>query len=242
MSKTYHPPLLGNPRLGFRFGQLYPRNPIFGSLQGQRHLGQDYLVPVGTPVYAIDNGTLAYSTGRQGGITVNLVTDDGLSVRYMHLSRYADRSKTRAVRGEIIAYSGNTGVSNSGGHLHADIYNGRITIPTRFAMFIDPLSLKYSTEQPTIKPNEKPMADKQVKFTGQAYITRVCENYEILIEYARKAPLFLLHRYKFVDGDAKWNGDNFRKLPTESWASDRTKEQFRQAIEADFQDWRRNQK
>jgi murein DD-endopeptidase MepM/ murein hydrolase activator NlpD len=165
MSKTYHPPLLGNPRIGFRFGQLYPRNPIFGSLQGQRHLGQDYLVPIGTPVYAIDNGTLAYSEGRQGGITVNLVTDDGLSVRYMHLSRYADKSKTRAVRGEIIAYSGNTGVSNSGGHLHADIYNGRITIPTRFAMFIDPLSLKYSTEQPTInKPNNnEDMTDKEIK-------------------------------------------------------------------------------
>jgi hypothetical protein len=154
MSKTYHPPLLGNPRIGFRFGQRYPNLPIFGSLQGQRHLGVDYLVPIGTPVYAIDNGTLKYSTGKHGGITVNLVTDDGLSVRYMHLSRYENRAKTRAVKGEIIAYSGNTGVSNSGGHLHVDVYNGRITIPTKFANFIDPLSLNYQIKEEDMETKE----------------------------------------------------------------------------------------
>jgi murein DD-endopeptidase MepM/ murein hydrolase activator NlpD len=83
----------------------------------------------------------------------------------MHLSRYADKSKTRAVKGEIIAYSGNSGVSNSGGHLHVDVYNGRVTIPTNFANFIDPLTLNYSIEKPPInKPNNnEDMETQEIK-------------------------------------------------------------------------------
>ena len=155
MSQTYHPPLLiPNPKLGFRFGQRYPAG--FGSLTGQKHLGQDYIVPIGTPVYALDDGILKYSTGKQGGITINLVTDSNLSIRYMHLDRYADKAKTRATRGELIGYSGNTGVSNSGGHLHVDVYNGRITRPPLFVNFIDPLSLNYQIK-------EEDMETKQIR-------------------------------------------------------------------------------
>lgn len=163
----YHPPLLiPNPRLGFRFGQRYPNNPIFGSLQGQRHLGQDYLVPIGTPVYAIAGGRTKSFIGQQGGNMVTLTTNNGLSVRYMHLDRFVNASNGLVNKGDLIGYSGNTGISNSGGHLHIDIYNGLETKPSNFYRFIDPLKLTYQLK-------EEDMETKDIR----AMITAIARQY-----------------------------------------------------------------
>jgi hypothetical protein len=79
--------------------------------------------------------------------------------------------------------------------------------------------------------NNKPM-----KFEGENYITRLCENYEILLSYPG---LFLSHKYKYVDGDFNWNGGEqggFRNF-VKWWAENRSKEEFKEAIEADYQTW-----
>lgn len=194
--RTYHPPLLINkPRLGFRFGQLYPAG--FGALTGQKHLGQDYIIPIGTPLYALENGILKYSKGRHGGLTVNLVIHEGLSIRYMHLDRYVDTSKTQAKRGDLIGYSGDTGVSTAP-HLHLDIYKGRITIPTKFANFIDPLSLRYELNKPT---NNEDMTTQEIRAIVEA----------IYWEYAMRQPDkggvdFWTEEYKREPEKAKWLG------------------------------------
>lgn len=245
--EIYYPPLLPPYRLGFRHGQRYPAN--FGKLAGSRHLGQDYIVPVGRPLYAIAGGFATSSKGKDGGNTIRIVTTNGLSVRYMHLSQFAIQGRVVSgmrnqvvSKGDIIGYSGNTGVSTAP-HLHLDIYNGLETNINRFENFINPLLLTYSTNMARPNPNPNPGTidmDQEFDFSRD-YLTRVAENYEILIEYARKAPLFLLHRYGFVDGNADWNGKNFRTLPTQNWALRKSKEQFRVAIERDYQDWRNKQ-
>jgi|GEM_PF-3335601 len=149
---TYHPPLLDNYKLGFKFGQKYPAG--FGDLTGQRHLGQDYILPIGNPVYAIADGITKSSTGRHGGNTVALVTNRGLSVRYMHLDSFTKLSNAKVSKGQIIGYTGNTGVSNTGGHLHMDVFKGVPTNINQFSNFIDPLSLNYQIKEEDMETKE----------------------------------------------------------------------------------------
>lgn len=146
---TYHPPLLDNYKLGFGFGQKYPAG--FGNLTGQKHIGQDYLLPLGKPVYAIASGMTKSSTGSQSGNMVTLVTNRGLSVRYMHLSKFVPASNGTVARGQIIGYTGNTGVSTVP-HLHLDVFKGVPTNINQFSNFIDPLTL-----------NEEDMETKEIR-------------------------------------------------------------------------------
>ena len=147
----YHPPLLDNYKLGFKFGQKYPAG--FKDLTGQRHLGQDYILPIGKPVYAIASGITKSSTGRHGGNTVTLVTNRGLSVRYMHLDSFTQLSNAKVSKGQIIGYTGNTGVS-SVPHLHMDVFKGVPTNPNQFSNFIDPLTLNYQIKEEDMETKE----------------------------------------------------------------------------------------
>ena len=226
---TYHPPLLDNHRVGFKFGQKYPAG--FGSLTGQPHLGVDYIIPVGKPIYAIADGVTKSSTGSQSGNTVTLVTNRGLSVRYMHLSRFVALSNAKVFRGDVIGYTGNTGVSTAP-HLHLDVFKGLVTNINQFNNFIDPLSLNYSTNMP------EPEKPQEYNFQGKDFQTRICENYEILLAYP---DLFLAHKYKYVDGNFDWNNQNIRKNFVFWWAQYRSKEQFKQAVESDYQTWLKEQ-
>jgi N-acetylmuramoyl-L-alanine amidase CwlA len=83
-----------------------------------------------------------------------------------------------------------------------------------------------------------PMSNPEVKYTGNDFITRICENYEILLVYP---DLFLSHKFGFLDGEFGWNDKNIR-AEVKWWAENRTKEQFKQAIEEQFQTWKKNQK
>ena len=220
----YHPPLLDKHRVGFKHGTKYPAG--FGALTGRPHLGVDYIIEEGKPIYALANGVAHTTRGQHAGNMVILVTDNKLRIRYMHLSKYSSHSKGRVFRGQVIGYTGNTGTSTAP-HLHMDIAPNGTPI-TNFSAFIDPLTLSYATNM----PNEKP---PKVQFTGDQYITRICENYEILQRYPN---IFLSHKYKFVEGAFTWNADEGYRDFVKWWAEHRTKEQFMQAIEADYQTWK----
>jgi murein DD-endopeptidase MepM/ murein hydrolase activator NlpD len=224
---TYYPPLLDDYRLGFKHGQRYPQG--FGALVGMPHLGQDYILPIGKPIYAIADGRTKSSNGRESGNMVVLTTNRGLSVRYMHLNNFVPASNAIVSKGQIIGYTGNTGTSTAP-HLHLDISPIGTSI-YQFNKFIDPLSLNYSTN---MRDQTKP---QEFNFQGKDFETRICENYEILLAYPT---LFLAHKYGYKDGEHKWNGENIRRF-VKWWAQYRSKEQFKQVIEADFQTWRKEQ-
>jgi len=150
---TYHPPLLDKYEIRFKHGQRYPMNPAFGSLQGKRHLGVDYLLPTGKPIYAIADGVTKSSKGVHAGNMVTLVTNRGLSVRYMHLSKFVQTSNGRVSRGQIIGYTGNTGTSTAP-HLHLDIFEGVPTNINQFSKFIDPLTLNYQIKEEDMETKE----------------------------------------------------------------------------------------
>ena len=89
------------------------------------HAGTDFGAGCGTPIRAAAPGTVVRA-GAAGGYGNQLVIDHGtmrgknLATSYNHLSRFVVRSGTVS-RGQLVAYSGTTGLS-TGCHLHFEVY------------------------------------------------------------------------------------------------------------------------
>jgi hypothetical protein len=85
------------------------------------HEGIDIDNEVGTPIYAAAEGTIEF-TGHQGGYGLTLEIDHGFSykTKYGHLSKILVNEGQKVKRGQLIARSGNTGLSN-GPHLHYEV-------------------------------------------------------------------------------------------------------------------------
>ncbi|MDI6400765.1 M23 family metallopeptidase [Balneolaceae bacterium ANBcel3] len=113
------------------------RHPVLG--YNRMHEGVDFRARVGTPIYATGDGVVR-SASRRGTYGLMLVIDHGhgYETRYAHLSSIADglRPGTKVERGQVVAKSGNSGVT-SGPHLHYEVrQNGRPVDPLNY-MFAD---------------------------------------------------------------------------------------------------------
>ncbi len=92
------------------------------------HNGVDFRAAVGTPVMAMADGVVS-GTGNTDiqcpkasfGNFILVKYDNGLASTYGHLSLIKVTAGQRVARGEIVAYSGNTGYS-TGPHLHVSLY------------------------------------------------------------------------------------------------------------------------
>ncbi len=105
----------------------------YGPRWGRMHYGLDLAVPTGTPIHAAAAGTVTYS-GAMGtyGIIVIIDHGNGVETRYAHLSRTAVSVGQRVKRGQLIAYSGNTG-NSTGPHLHFEIrHRGQAVDPEQY--------------------------------------------------------------------------------------------------------------
>ena len=114
----------GNARLTQAYGN------IDRSLYGNHpHNGMDIGTPIGTPIYAAADGVVARADRNdtsswkkyQYGTYVLIDHQNGLSTLYAHLARYSVSAGDEVKRGELIAYSDNTGYS-TGSHLHFGLY------------------------------------------------------------------------------------------------------------------------
>lgn len=90
------------------------------------HAGVDFSVRTGTPVYATGDGIIQFA-GVSSGYGTNVRIRHPKAKRatlYGHLSRIADdlRPGTRVQRGDVIGYSGSTGLSTAP-HLHYEIHD-----------------------------------------------------------------------------------------------------------------------
>lgn len=105
----------------------------FGERWGRMHNGLDIAVPTGTPIRAAAAGTVTYSASMGTyGLLVIIDHGHGVETRYAHLSRLVAKVGQRVARGDLIAYSGNTGLS-TGPHLHFEIRrNGVALDPSDF--------------------------------------------------------------------------------------------------------------
>jgi murein DD-endopeptidase MepM/ murein hydrolase activator NlpD len=120
-------------------------HPILGIVRP--HEGVDIANDIGTPVYATGDGVIetAGNTGGNYGVAVEVNHGFGYKSWYAHLLRPAVRSGQRVKRGDLIAYSGNTGLS-TGPHLHYEVrLNGEKKNPVIY--FIDDVDYRQIREQ-----------------------------------------------------------------------------------------------
>lgn len=101
---------------------------LFGAREwGMRHTGLDIGGPVGTPIYAADDGVVIGSGWNRGGYGNMIIIDHGSGwfTRYGHSSKLLVVAGDSVKKGEIIAFMGSTGRS-TGPHLHFEIMTGDI--------------------------------------------------------------------------------------------------------------------
>ena len=90
---------------------------------GRRHQGTDLMASSGTPVVAPIGGTASASSSGAGGLTVELVGDDGVTYKGMHLSRVG--ATGRVASGTVIGHVGSSGNARGGSpHLHFEMHPG----------------------------------------------------------------------------------------------------------------------
>jgi lipoprotein NlpD len=92
-------------------------NPSIG------HMGIDYGVKTGSPVFASVGGMITFSDYTIGsGYMLIIQHDQGFTTVYKHCSSLLKKERDIVSQGDLIALSGNTGKNTSGPHLHFEIW------------------------------------------------------------------------------------------------------------------------
>ncbi|MPY32002.1 peptidoglycan DD-metalloendopeptidase family protein [Streptomyces adustus] len=95
-----------------------------GERWAHRHTGQDFAVPIGTPVRAVGAGRVVkVACGGAFGIQVVIRHDGGYRTQYAHLAAVAIDPGDRVTTGQWIGQSGTTG-NSTGPHLHFEVRAG----------------------------------------------------------------------------------------------------------------------
>ncbi|MEU7254628.1 M23 family metallopeptidase [Streptomyces rimosus] len=92
-----------------------------GSRWAHRHTGQDFAVPVGTPVRSVGRGrVLSLTCGDSFGISMVVQHGAGTFTQYAHLSAVVVGAGQQVRAGQQIALSGSTG-NSTGPHVHFEV-------------------------------------------------------------------------------------------------------------------------
>ena len=131
-----------------RFGSRY--HPVLKYVKA--HNGVDYGTPIGTPVWAVADGTVTRA-GMYGpnGNLVCLRHMNAFETCYCHLSKIAVRVGQRVTQKQVIAYSGNTG-RTTGPHVHYAL--------KRNGAFLNPLNQNFPRAEPVPKAELTAFAEK----------------------------------------------------------------------------------
>ncbi|MCK4346879.1 MAG: M23 family metallopeptidase [Bacteroidales bacterium] len=97
------------------------------------HYGMDFTAPTGTEVFSTGNGTIIEVRRSRGfGNTILIDHGYGYKTRYAHLNSFNVRKGQEVIRGDVIAFVGNTGRSTAP-HLHYEvIQNGKKVNPVNY--------------------------------------------------------------------------------------------------------------
>ncbi len=93
-----------------------------------QHRGFDIAVPIGTRIKAANNGTVVFAQKLTAfGGTIVIDHGQGVHTLYFHLSKFLATVGQAVNKGDVIALSGNSGIS-SGPHLHwgLSVHNLRV--------------------------------------------------------------------------------------------------------------------
>ena len=119
----------------------------FGSRWGRVHGGLDFGMPIGTPIYASDGGTVSRASYYAGyGQSIEVTHNNGTFTRYGHCSKVVVNVGDKVAQGEKIGEVGNTG-NSTGPHLHFEIHpNG--------GEYVDPYPYIYGSNKGNSVNNE----------------------------------------------------------------------------------------
>jgi hypothetical protein len=131
--------------------QRFGANPNNGVNPAGGHTGDDWAVPVGTPIHAAADGVIELSgwptpnyldsvywlTSAAGDALVLNCGDDGPSFIYGHNSATPLPAGTRVSKGDVIALSGTSGLS-TGPHCHVEVVPPGFVINTATYGRVDP--------------------------------------------------------------------------------------------------------
>lgn len=125
-------PLMISGRISSHFG--YRTSPTPGA--STYHKGVDIAVPSGSYVLASKEGKVEAATYQSAaGNYVCISHGDGLYTYYMHCSKLLVSPGDEVEQGQVIAYSGSTGIS-TGPHLHFGVYvNGQYVNPLDYVSY-----------------------------------------------------------------------------------------------------------
>jgi murein DD-endopeptidase MepM/ murein hydrolase activator NlpD len=100
----------------------YPRSG------GRTHKGTDMMAAYGTPLVAMNSGTVRVNSHYQGGRQVYVNGDDGVTYYYAHMSKWASGLSTgqRVNKGQTIGFVGDSGNARGTPHLHLGMIAGGI--------------------------------------------------------------------------------------------------------------------
>lgn len=104
-------------------------HPFYKSMK--MHRGIDYSVPIGTAVFATADGvvTEVQARGQTTGTSILIRHDNTYQTYYANLYSTMVRPGQKVTRGDVIAFSGNSGLSFAP-HLHYEVrYKGRTVDP-----------------------------------------------------------------------------------------------------------------
>ncbi len=106
-------------------------HPFYKTLKS--HQGVDYTVPEGTRVFATADGIVkSITTNSTSGKEITLDHGNGYTTTYSHISGTKVPKGRKVKRGDIIALTGNTGLSITP-HLHYEVsYNGMRVDPIHY--------------------------------------------------------------------------------------------------------------
>lgn len=125
----------------------------------RKHNGTDFRAEMGSPVYATADGTVIYA-GTMGNLGRIVKIDHGFGYQtlYAHLSTFEKDIKvgSKVERGEKIALSGNTGLTE-GPHLHYEIFYNGVTIDPINYLFADISPEEFKMYQEIAQKNTKSM-------------------------------------------------------------------------------------
>ena len=114
-----------------RITSLYGRriDPITGKV-GAFHSGIDFGVPMGTPLIAVEDGTVTKAVEMTTSYGYHIIiAHEGFSSLYAHGSKLLVKEGDTVTKGQVVMLSGNSGRS-TGPHLHFEIrINGKTVNP-----------------------------------------------------------------------------------------------------------------
>lgn len=128
---------IDNPNLTL-FATSFGRriNPFYKTMQN--HDGIDYSVPEGTAVFATADGFVSkiLTSGATNGLSVTIDHENGYKTSYAYLSAAHVKVGQKVSRGDVVALSGNTGLSYAP-HLHYEIIKDGKPVDPLAYMFME---------------------------------------------------------------------------------------------------------